>query len=314
MHEADLAMYAAKSQGKCRVECYDPVLHSTVVEQHALRGDLAEAVGRGELVLDYQPVVDLRTEEIVGVEALVRWQHPSRGLLPPSAFIDLAEKTGSITAIGEWVLTTAAQQMRHWQERHGRTSLWLSVNVSVRQLEEPGFAELVTRVLRDTDLDPATLILEVTESVLASPTGGAAEALEDLRRTGVRVALDDFGTGYCSIDYLRQLPLDVLKIDRSFVSGPESSTAGYALLEAIVALGQHLGLDVIPEGIERPGELVRMRALGCATGQGYLLSRPVPPAELGARLAAATSPGSLLVGVTQRSSSPDSDRTPRRCA
>ena len=285
MREADIAMYSAKSHGKNRVECYDATLHTAVLEQQSLKHDVAGAAARGELVLDYQPIVDLKAGTLVGLEALVRWQHPTRGLLPPSAFIQLAEDTGAIAEIGTWVITTAAAQVRNWQRRYRCPDLWLSVNVSVRQLEEQEFVGLVTDVLISTGLDARCLILEITESVLADPAGGAAVALEALRRGGVRVALDDFGTGYSSIGYLRQLPVDVLKIDRSFVSGPHAHGSGEALLEAIVGLGRHLSLDVIPEGIEHPAELRRLQALGCRTGQGFLFSRPVPASDIDVWLA-----------------------------
>jgi diguanylate cyclase (GGDEF)-like protein len=284
MREADIAMYSAKSNGKNRVERYDATLHTAVLDQQSLRQDIPGAAARGELVLDYQPIVDLNVGTLVGVEALVRWQHPTRGLLPPSAFIQLAEDTGAITEIGTWVLTCAAAQVRNWQRRY-RSDLFLSVNVSMRQLEEQTFVELVTGVLASTGLDARCLVLEITESVLADPAGGAAVALEALRRKGARVALDDFGTGYSSIGYLQELPVDVLKIDRSFVSGPHAHGPGEALLEGIVGLGRHLGLDVIPEGIEHPSELRRLQALGCHTGQGFLFSRPIPASDIDAWLA-----------------------------
>jgi diguanylate cyclase (GGDEF)-like protein len=285
MREADIAMYSAKSHGKNRVERYDAMLHAAVLDQQSLKQDVTGVAARGELVLDYQPIVDLNDGTLLGLEALVRWQHPTRGLLPPSAFIQLAEDTGAIAEIGTWVLTTAAAQVRSWQRRYRRPDLWLSVNVSVRQLEEQGFVGLVTDVLSSTGLEARCLVVEITESVLADPAGGAAVALEALRRNGVRVALDDFGTGYSSLGYLRQLPVDVLKIDRSFVSGPHARGRGEALLEAIVGLGRHLDLDVIPEGIEHPTELRRLQALGCRTGQGFLFSRPVPAGDIDAWLA-----------------------------
>ncbi|MDQ1490003.1 MAG: hypothetical protein QOJ23_2517, partial [Actinomycetota bacterium] len=286
MREADVAMYTAKGRGKNRVEEYDAVLHEAVVEHNDLKAQLAGAAGRGELVLDYQPIVNLETGTFVGVEALVRWQHPTRGLLPPLAFIELAEETGAIVEIGAWVLETAASQLQTWRRRYGLPALWLSVNVSVRQLDDPGFSALVADVLQRTGLDPASLVLEVTESVLADPAGGAAGALETLRQLRVRVALDDFGTGYSSIGYLRQLPVDILKIDRSFISGEHADRHGDVLLDAIVGLADRLGLDVIPEGIEEPGQLARLQALGCRTGQGFLLSRPMPAAAVDELLAA----------------------------
>jgi EAL domain-containing protein (putative c-di-GMP-specific phosphodiesterase class I) len=285
MREADVAMYTAKGRGKNRVEQYDAVLDEAVVEHNELKADVAGAASRGELVLDYQPIVNLETGAFVGVEALVRWQHPTRGLLPPFAFIALAEETGAIVDIGAWVLETAARQLQSWRRQYSLSALWLSVNVSVRQLDDPGFAALVGGVLQRTGLDPASLVLEVTESVLADPAGGAAGALETLRRLKVRVALDDFGAGYSSIGYLRQLPLDILKIDRSFVSGEHANRPGDVLLDAIVGLADRLGLDVIPEGIEEHDQLARLQALGCRTGQGFLLSRPMPAAAIDQLLA-----------------------------
>jgi EAL domain-containing protein (putative c-di-GMP-specific phosphodiesterase class I) len=277
MRDADVAMYAAKAKGKNRVEHYDAGLHDLAVERQALRADLGGAVERAELVVEYQPVVDLETGELTGLEALVRWLHPNRGLLPPSAFIDLAEGTGAIVDIGASVMRTAAHQLRQWQQRYNRPTLSMSVNVSVRQLDLPEFADQVTNILRVTGIDPTTFVLEVTESVLADPKGGAAATLAALRGVGVRVALDDFGTGYSSIGYLQQLPVDILKIDRSFVSGPlAGSNVDDVLLEAIVAMGQTLRLDVIAEGIETLDQLVRLRAAGCEMGQGFAFSRPVP--------------------------------------
>jgi diguanylate cyclase (GGDEF)-like protein len=307
MRRADIAMYSAKGKGKNRVERYDAALSNTVAEHHALKADILVAAGRGELVLDYQPVFDLDSGVLRGVEALVRWQHPIRGLLPPSAFIALAEAVGAIDSIGTWVLRTAAQQMHEWQRRYALPELWLSVNVSMPQLEGPEFTALVRDVLRTTQLDPATLVLEVTESVLVNPRAGGAEALEELRRLGVRVALDDFGSGYSSVGYLRALPIDILKIDRSFVSGPGAGERGKTLLEGIVALGHHLGLDVLPEGIERPEELALVRALGCTSGQGFLLSRPVPAPTIDELLATSLPlPLDLFGQVQQRPQDPES--------
>jgi diguanylate cyclase (GGDEF)-like protein len=286
MREADVAMYAAKGKGKNRVEQYDASLDDLAAARHALKTDLAGAADRGELVLDYQPIIDLNTGLLAGLEALVRWQHPTSGLLPPSTFIEIAEETGDIMDIGAFVLETAARQAQQWQRRYQRPELVMSVNVSVCQLDQPGFAAGVENLLRTTKLDPATLIIEVTESILADPRGEAATALAALRRTGVRVALDDFGTGYSSISYLRQLPADILKIDRSFLAGTYAGSPGHALLEAIVAMATSLGLDVIPEGIEEVDQLSRLRAMGCTLGQGFLLSRPVPSEAIEALLAA----------------------------
>jgi diguanylate cyclase (GGDEF)-like protein len=286
MREADVAMYAAKGKGKNRVERYNVGLDAMSVARHQVKADLDGAAGRGELVLDYQPIVDLDSGLLVGLEALVRWQHPTRGLLPPSEFIEVAEQTGAIFSIGAFVLETASRQLQRWQRRYGLPELFMSVNVSVCQLDRRGFANDVKNVLLSTGIDPASLVLEVTETVLADPNGGAAAALADLRLTGVRVALDDFGSGYSSIGYLRQLPVDVLKIDRSFLTGTFAGGPGDALLEAIVGMGHSLGLDVIPEGIEELEQFSRLQTMGCHLGQGFLLSRPVSAEAIDALLAA----------------------------
>ena len=285
VREADVAMYAAKARGKNRVEQYDARLDDAAVARQLLKDEVAIAAARDELVLEYQPVVELDTGELVGLEALVRWQHPTRGLLPPSSFIDLAEESGAIRSIGAWVLDKAAHQLRGWQRRYGRPELWMSVNVSVCELETPDYATTFRSILQAADIDPASLVVEVTESVLADPNGGATEALTALRGAGVRIALDDFGTGYSSVGYLRQLPVDFLKIDRSFVAGASAESRD-PLLEAIVGMGQHLGLEIIPEGIEQPAELAELRALGCHLGQGFLMSRPVAPQAIEPLLAA----------------------------
>ena len=286
VREADVAMYAAKGRGKNRVEQYDAGLDDAAVAHQQLKDELAVAAARDELVLEYQPVVELNTGELVGLEALVRWQHPTRGLLPPSSFIELAEETGAILPIGTWVLENAAHQLRGWQRRYGREALWLSVNVSVCQLEAPNYATTIRSILQAASVDPSSVVVEVTESVLADPNGGATEVLTTLRAAGVRIALDDFGTGFSSVGYLRQLPVDFLKIDRSFVAGTSPDTRN-PLLEGIIGLARHLELEIIPEGIEQPAELAQLRALGCHLGQGFLMSRPVAPEAIENLLAAA---------------------------
>jgi diguanylate cyclase (GGDEF)-like protein len=285
MREADVAMYAAKAKGKNRVERYDSAQDDMTIARHQLRVDLGAAADRGELVLDYQPVVTLDTGMLVGVEALVRWQHPTRGLLPPSEFISVAEETGAINGIGAWVLETATRQLQQWQSRYALPELWMSVNVSMRQLEEAGFADCVRSVLDTTGVAAGCLVLEVTESILAETGGDASEVLASLRLLGVQVALDDFGTGFSSFSALCRLPIDILKIDRSFVSGPDAGP-GEDLLVTVVAMARRLGLDVIPEGIEELDQLSRLREMGCHFGQGFLLSRPVPATAIEALLVA----------------------------
>ena len=280
MQEADMAMYAAKGQGKNRVECYDASLHHALVEHHTLRADVTLAVARDELVLEYQPLVDLISGELKGVEALVRWQHPTRGLLPPSSFVELAEQTGAMPEMGMWVLKTALARISSWQRRYDRPDLTLAVNVSALQLADPGFLQAVEAALSSCRMRPETLTLEVTESMIVDAGSPVPKVLQALQRLGVRVAIDDFGTGYASIGHLKILPVDVLKIDRSFVVGAREDSRGEILLGGLVNLAAHLGLDVIPEGIEFPEDLQRVQRLGCVQGQGFLLSRPISPEDL----------------------------------
>jgi diguanylate cyclase (GGDEF)-like protein len=289
MREADVAMYTAKRQGKNQVALYDAALETASVARQSLKAEIGAAAARDELLIDYQPVVDLDTGQLVGVEALVRWQHPTLGLLPPSSFIDLAEQSGAIIGIGSWVMEAAAARVADWQRRYLLPTLWLSVNVSACQLEHAGFAEQVGGVLRRTGLAPGSLVVEVTESVLLDPAGGASETLDAVRRLGARVAIDDFGTGYSSLAYLGELPIDIIKIDQAFVSGDQTGRRGPALLDAIVDLAHHLRLDVIPEGIEAPHQLARLQELGCQVGQGFLMSRPLSTTAIEALLADPTS-------------------------
>jgi diguanylate cyclase (GGDEF)-like protein len=279
MRQADVAMYAAKRLGKNRAAGYDRAIDQAAGDSAALRADLFGVVERGELVVDYQPVVGLQTGRIVGVEALVRWQHRDRGLLPPSTFIHLAETTSAIIEIGTYVLDRACRDIRRLQERTG-ASLSVAVNVSVRQLARPGFEDVVVDILDRAGLGATSLVLEITESLFIEPTSEISQLLHRLRRHGIRVAIDDFGTGYSSIGYLQHLPVDIVKIDKTFVSGDQAGPQAHAVLEGIVGLAQTLGLDVIAEGIEEPQQLEFLKSLGCQAGQGYLLSQPAPVAAI----------------------------------
>jgi diguanylate cyclase (GGDEF)-like protein/PAS domain S-box-containing protein len=279
LRNADLAMYRAKALGRNRCELFEQDMHAAALERMEIENDLRHAVVRGELRLHYQPIVELATGRIAGVEALVRWQHPTRGLVPPMDFINVAEESGLIVPVGRWVLSEACRQVARWRRETGQP-LRLSVNLSARQLQAPRLAEHVAKTLRSTGVAPADLVLEITESMLVDDAERTIAKLHLLREIGVRLAIDDFGTGYSSLNYLRRLPVDVLKIDRSFVKGIGTESELTALTGAIVGIGRDLGLDVVAEGIEETVQLEALRGMGCELGQGFLYARPLPPAEL----------------------------------
>jgi diguanylate cyclase (GGDEF)-like protein len=272
LRQADLAVYVAKDAGKGRSLRYETSLHSAVVDRLRLRTDLEEAVAEGSFVLAYQPIVELATSRTTGFEALVRWRHPVRGLLGPGEFIGLAEESGLIVPLGGWVLHHAIKEASRWQR--WRPETYVSVNVSARQLRAPGFVEQVRTQLAASGLPATSLTLEITESLLANERG-VGEALATLRGDGVRVAIDDFGTGFSSLSYLRQLPVDVLKLDKSFVDTMTISKEQHAIMKTIIQLARTLDLEVVAEGVERSEDLVLLLAMGCGFGQGYLLSRPM---------------------------------------
>ncbi len=287
LRRADVAMYAAKARGKGRCEAYDPEMQASAIERLTLTGDLQRAVEREEFVLRYQPLVELATGRIAGVEALIRWQHPLRGLLPPDDFIRLAEETGLIIPIGRWVLNEACAQARRWQLAFpADPPLTVAVNVSVNQIHGAGLNQAVWEALRDAGLDPAALVLEITESVMMRHTEDAIARLRELKQLGVRLAVDDFGTGYSSLSYLQRFPIDVLKIDKSFVDGVGSEEKEAELAQAIVDMARVLRMEIVAEGIERAEQLERLRQLGCDLGQGYYFAHPVDVATIDAMLAA----------------------------
>ena len=286
LKNADVAMYIAKARGKARYVEYEASQHQAAVDRMELERDMQDALVRQEFVLHYQPVVILETGSIHSVEALIRWNHPRRGLLYPADFIALAEQTGMIVELGRWVLQQATRDVRRWQVRYPSTPpMMVSVNVSGHQLRGPGILADVAAAVDAAGLDPRALILELTESVLMEETVGIAETLQELRARGVCLALDDFGTGYSSLGHLRQFTVDILKLDRSFVSGIGSGVADGAILRAVIGLGNTLGLLTIGEGIERPEQLAALNAMGCHAGQGYHLSRPLKAEDLDALLA-----------------------------
>lgn len=280
LRNADMAMYAAKADGKASIRAFEPIMHRRLLDRLELTGELREAIERREFELEYQPIVQLEGGAIVGMEALVRWQHPERARVAPDQFIGIAEETGLIVPLGMWILETACAQGSEWIERYPGQPLQLSVNVSTRQLHDPTFVSSVRTVLAVTGLPPASLALELTESMLLGDQNEIVERLEALKALGVRVAVDDFGTGYSSLSLLRHFPLDILKIDRSFVDGIEHDAGKAKLVHGIVNLGDSLLLDVIAEGIERPGQADELRGMRAPLAQGFLFCRPLPPEKI----------------------------------
>jgi diguanylate cyclase (GGDEF)-like protein len=276
MRNADFAMYMAKSQGKHRFEIFSPALHDELQSGLKLQGELSQAVERRELVLEYQPIVEIASRALLGFEALVRWNHPTRGRVAPAEFISIAEDTGDIVAIGNWVLDEACRALaeHHRNQDPSAQPLTMSVNVSPVQLAQPEFADTVAQALSQHRLPPDTLSIEITESVAIADIEHAVGVLDRIRATGVKVALDDFGPGYASLRSLHDLPIDVIKIDRSFLVDIGCDGESRALLEAIVNLGRTLGKVVIAEGVETAEDLARLSVFDIA-GQGYLFARPL---------------------------------------
>jgi diguanylate cyclase (GGDEF)-like protein len=278
LRNADLAMYTAKGRGKARSEVFDESMHGAALERLELEGDLRRAVEQGELVLHYQPIVELRTGRVAAFEALVRWHHPVRGLLNPTSFIPLAEETGLIRELGRHVLVEACGQARRWKDEGRDPTLAINVNLSPRQFHDPELVDHVARVLADTALAPGDLVLEVTESAMMRDTDAAVRCLQALKALGVRLAIDDFGVGYSSLAYLKHFPIDILKIDGSFVRGLEGGPEDSALARAIVRLAQTLQLTAVAEHVETAVQASVLRAIGCDFGQGYFFGAPEEPA------------------------------------
>ena len=293
LRDAEIALYRAKADTTVRHAIFEPSMSAAMVERLDLENDLRRAIDREELIVYYQPLVDLATNRIAGLEALVRWQHPVRGLVPPLAFIPLAEETGLIMPIGQWVLETACRQARELQNTFpSETPLTISVNLSPRQFLQPNLVDGVASILAETGVPPASLELEITESVVMEDAEAGIRMLHALRSLGCRLALDDFGTGYSSLSYLKSLPLDTLKIDRSFVAGLADDGANLPIVQAVIALAHGLGIDVTAEGIETAEQLGWLRDLVCDRGQGYYYAKPLPASELVPLL----SPGALMIG------------------
>ncbi len=287
LRNADLAMYLAKKRGKARVERFASHMHEEVVERLDLLADLRYAIERDELQLEYQPIVHLETRTVSGLETLVRWNHPRRGRIAPADFIPIAEQSGLIVAIGRWVLLHACAHARHWSRSLPELlPVTVTVNLSARQLGDEHLLDDVANALRVAGLRRDQLVLELTEGTLLANSEETVGILTSLKSIGVRLAIDDFGTGYSSLSYLHRFPVDVLKIDKSFVKGVAGGPGASALASAVIALGNSLGLRTVAEGIESEAQFDVLQALGCKFGQGFLFSRPLPPGEVMAYLTA----------------------------
>jgi diguanylate cyclase (GGDEF)-like protein/PAS domain S-box-containing protein len=281
LSDADVAMYAVKAGGRDAVQLFQPSMHEQARERFHLQAELRDGLKRGEFWLLYQPEFDNEGKHLEGFEALIRWNNPKRGLLPPDRFIPLAEETGLIVPLGRWVLKESLRQAATWDRIGGSARApTISVNVSAVQLNAPSLVTDVQGALSRSGIDPARVVLEITESSLIDSSPRVIDVLHALKRLGVRIAIDDFGTGYASISYLQRIPVDILKVDRSFVTGSEQSKRGRELLEAIVNIGHVLSLVTIAEGVEQASQLATVRQAGCDLVQGYLLSRPLPDEEV----------------------------------
>jgi diguanylate cyclase (GGDEF)-like protein/PAS domain S-box-containing protein len=291
---ADTAMYQAKANGRNRYQFFEPAMNVRAVERQSVEESLRRALERQEFVLHYQPKIDLRTGAITGAEALIRWMHPTRGLIPPGQFIPIAEDSGLILPIGDWVLREACTQARAWQDADLQ-AMTMAVNVSAMQLRDESFLEGLFATLEETGLDPRSLEVELTESVLMKQAGSAAVILQTLRERGTQVALDDFGTGYSSLSYLRRFPIDALKIDQSFVSQITGDGDDTTIVTAVISMARSLKLRVIAEGVETAEQLAFLQAHECDEAQGFYFSRPVPPEQFATLLRTGIPGGSVAV-------------------
>ncbi|HWW67636.1 MAG TPA: EAL domain-containing protein, partial [Solirubrobacterales bacterium] len=281
IRDADAAMYRAKERGRARCELFDEEMRASALRRLEIERELRQGLDRQELTLHYQPVVSLKSGEITGLEALLRWQHPDRGLLDPAEFVSIAEDSGLIEPVGRWVQEHACRQILEWHEqRPDARPFDVSVNLSARQVAHRDLPAIVAEILARTGLDPVHLQLEITESVLVEESATAKSTLEALSEIGVRLVLDDFGTGYSSLAYLNRFPFDALKIDRSFVEALGIEQERTAIIEAIIGMARALSLDVIAEGVENEAQLSELRRLGCDYAQGHLFSRALPPEKV----------------------------------
>jgi diguanylate cyclase (GGDEF)-like protein len=286
LRDADTAMYTIKRGGNTGYEVFHPELHAEVLKQFELSTELRRAVEHGEFIIHYQPIVTLKDGIIMGAEALVRWVRPDGQMVSPAEFIPVAEQTGLIGPIDRWVMKEACRQVKEWDRKlGGDRRIYISVNVSMKQLNDPQLTAVVEETLRETELDASRLTLEITESLLMQDADATLAILKELKALGVRLAIDDFGIGFSSLNYLRRLPVDVVKIDRSFVAGIASQSSEWTLARGIVRLVHELGLETVAEGVERADQRAHLQALGCRFAQGFFFARPMEAAALAELLA-----------------------------
>ncbi len=277
LRDADTAMYHAKAKGKSRYQVFDLTMHNSALTRLNLETDLRLALKRKELVVHYQPIIDLKTNSIVGFEALVRWHHPQKGFISPGEFIPVAEDTGLIVPLGLWVMEEACRQLHLWQQSYNLQGVKMSVNLSVKQFSQPDLIAQIDCILHNTQLDSCNLKLEITESSIMDNAESATILLQQLKTRKIQLSLDDFGTGYSSLSYLHRFHIDTLKIDRSFVSRIGDSGENMEIIQTIVALAHHLNMTIVAEGIETISQKNYLQAIGCEQGQGYLFAEPLSP-------------------------------------
>ena len=281
MRNADVAMYMAKERGKNRYQMFEPAMHETALRRLELKADMQRALEHDEFILHYQPVIELESGRISGVEALIRWIHPERGLIPPLDFIPLAEETGLIVPIGRWVMQEACRYAATLHERFPtEPRIHMAVNLSAKQLARAEIIDDIRAILSETGVDASTLILEITESVMMADMDLSIARLTELKQLGVLIAIDDFGTGYSSLNYVRRFPVDILKVDKSFIDGVSEDGESSALTAAVIELAGILNLKPVAEGIERVDQLERLLELHCALGQGFYFAKPLETGNL----------------------------------
>ena len=276
LRDADTAMYQAKALGKARVAVFEPSLRTKAISRLEVEEDLRKALEKNQFTLNYQPIFQLTGDILMGFEALIRWRHPQRGMIPPVDFIEVAEESGLIIPIGKWVLYEACRQLKSWQQQYPhQPELFMNVNISGKQFSHPDFVEMIQEVLSATGLQPSALKLEITESTLIDNYTVANAVFNRLAEMGIQFEIDDFGTGYSSIEYLRHFPIHTIKIDKTFIHDLPDSNRGADLIQAIIVMASNLGMETIAEGIETRDQLEMLRQMRCGYGQGYYLSRPL---------------------------------------